>query len=381
MRLNHVHSRGFTLIELLVVIAIIAVLIALLLPAVQAAREAARRAQCVNNMKQIGLGLHNYHQINDCFPPGGLISPQYSSNTYGLQQSPSAFLRMAAQMEQQTLYNIENWSLSNDNDTYGTVANLTITITRLATFLCPSDIPPTWLGTGTAPINATTAPGNNYFVSMGSSLEWGGYAGGISGPAVTNGGLNNGPFNSGGRPIGLAAITDGSSNTVACGEWRMGSGIRASVTPVTITIPTDVIMMGSLPSGVTRNTATMTMPNPTLIAGLIPWLQQCAKNAGSSSVRFNKTTTLGEAWTLGSPIYTMGNMLVPPNPKTPNCCSATGNNNNQPGVYSLSSRHPGGANTLFCDGSVKFLKDSTNIVTIWALGSRANGEVFSADSY
>ena len=63
--------RAFTLIELLVVIAIIAVLIALLLPAVQAAREAARRAQCVNNLKQIGLALHNYHQVNDCFPPGG----------------------------------------------------------------------------------------------------------------------------------------------------------------------------------------------------------------------------------------------------------------------------------------------------------------------
>jgi prepilin-type N-terminal cleavage/methylation domain-containing protein/prepilin-type processing-associated H-X9-DG protein len=373
--------RGFTLIELLVVIAIIAVLIALLLPAVQAAREAARRAQCVNNMKQIGLGLHNYHQINDCFPPGGLVSCNYTGASYGLQQSPSAFLRMIAQMEQQALYNAENWAFSNDNDALGTVVNSTITLTRLATFLCPSDTPPTWLGTGTAPVNALTAPGNNYFASMGSSLEWGGYGGPLSGPAITSGGLNNGPFNSGGTPIGLKHIIDGSSNTVACGEWRLGSGVRATVTPPPIAIPTDVIMMGTLPAGVTRNTPTMTMPSPALIAGLIPWLQQCAKNAGSSSVRFNKTTTLGEAWTLGSPIYTMGNMLVPPNPKTPNCCSATGNNNNQPGVYSLSSRHPGGASVLMCDGSVRFLKDSTNIQTIWALGSRANGEVIDASSY
>lgn len=98
-------------------------------------------------------------------------------------------------------------------------------------------------------------------------------------------------------------------------------------------------------------------------------------------MRFNKSTTIGEAWTLSQPSHTLGNMLVPPNPKTPNCNISNGNNVNQPGVYGLSSYHPGGANVLMTDGSVRFLKDSTNIQTIWALGSCAGGEVISADAY
>src|SRR5215468_703659 len=107
--------RGFTLIELLVVIAIIAVLIALLLPAVQAAREAARRSQCVNNMKQIGLGIHNYHQINDCFPPGGFSAYDPKANN-GNNSGPSQHARLLAFIEQQPLANALNWSLTVIND-------------------------------------------------------------------------------------------------------------------------------------------------------------------------------------------------------------------------------------------------------------------------
>jgi prepilin-type N-terminal cleavage/methylation domain-containing protein/prepilin-type processing-associated H-X9-DG protein len=373
--------RGFTLIELLVVIAIIAVLIALLLPAVQAAREAARRAQCVNNMKQIGLGLHNYHQINDCFPSGGLVGLRYDTKAYNLNGSYGPFARMLSQIEQQALFNAINWSLEPDQDAYGTLANSTVTVLRLRVFLCPSDTPPSWLGTGTAPVNAIMAPGNSYFASTGSSLEWGGYCGGVTGPAVTCGGLPNGPFNAGGAAIGISAIIDGTSNTVGCGEWRMGTGQRAGAATPTVTIPSDLIMIGSYPAGVSRNTATMSMPNAVLANSLLPWLQQCAKSAANTAMRFNKTTTVGEAWSLPMFSYTLGNMLVPPNPKTPNCTVASSNATNNPGVVGLSSRHPGGANILMCDGSVKFLKDSTNIVTIWALGSRAGGEVVSADAY
>jgi prepilin-type processing-associated H-X9-DG protein len=123
------------------------------------------------------------------------------------------------------------------------------------------------------------------------------------------------------------------------------------------------------------------MPSPALANSLATWLQTCASNAGNSTMRFNKTTTLGESWALGLPSYSLGNMLVPPNPKTPNCNVASSNAVNQPGVYGLSSHHPGGANVLMTDASVRFLKDSVNVQTVWALGSRGSGEIISSDSY
>src|SRR5262245_27255143 len=137
--------RGFTLIELLVVIAIIAVLIALLLPAVQSAREAARRAQCTNNLKQIGLALHNYHTSNDVFPLGTSFQPTGSSITdYGVWASWSAQALMLGYLEQTPLYNAINFAWgplatpgNGQSDALG--LNTTATHSLINSFVCPSD--------------------------------------------------------------------------------------------------------------------------------------------------------------------------------------------------------------------------------------------------
>src|SRR5262245_60445176 len=131
---NHRRRAAFTLIELLVVIAIIGVLIALLLPAVQAAREAARRMSCTNNLKQIGLALHNYESTNSVFPPGRI-------NTYvaGNGHCWGAYSQMLPYLELQALFNVMNFSMNPDPDytTASSVVNMTAAVTVLNPLLCP----------------------------------------------------------------------------------------------------------------------------------------------------------------------------------------------------------------------------------------------------
>jgi prepilin-type N-terminal cleavage/methylation domain-containing protein/prepilin-type processing-associated H-X9-DG protein len=364
--MSTVTRRGFTLIELLVVIAIIAVLIALLLPAVQAAREAARRAQCVNNMKQIGLALHNYHQVNDTFPPGAMLS-RSTTLSLVLNSDYSAHMRLLGFSDQVPLFNAANFSVSPYSDTAGIAMNTTAVTVRLSMFLCPSDVPPNWTMHGTAPITNYISPGNSYFASVGSTLE-------IDGQQ--SGGPPNGVFelvNVAGKCFGVRDIIDGTTNTLAFGEWLMGTGNNNVVT-----IPQDICFCNQLPSGTARNNGTLSMPNPALVKGFPAWIEFCKSNVGS--LRNGKSSAVGETWSLGVFGYTLGTAVLEPNTKYPNCVSVSADVMN-PGMMNMGSRHPGGSNILMCDGSVKFLKNSTNRPVLWALGSRAQGEVISADAY
>jgi prepilin-type N-terminal cleavage/methylation domain-containing protein/prepilin-type processing-associated H-X9-DG protein len=355
---------GFTLIELLVVIAIIAVLIALLLPAVQAAREAARRAQCVNSMRQMGLALHNYHNASDCFPPGGLYTT--ISGALKVNADYSAQTRLLPFLEQTALYNAINFAVGcGVNAPLGNVMNQTVAITRLSCFLCPSAAPPTW----TSDNHSGTATGNSYFASVGSGLEYTG--------TLYPGGPPNGPFMLVSPAIGVRNVIDGTSNTIAFGEWRIGDG-NTSIN----TIPSDVAYIGKLPTGVARNTPQMELPAMTAPV-FLQWVQSCA-TAFPIAPRENQSSDLGADWTFAMLSFTLGNCLLPPNPAYPNCSSApdvTNSGFNAPGMFGMSSFHPGGANVTLCDGSVRFLKNSTNMQTIWSLGSMAQGEILSADSY
>ena len=359
--------RGFTLVEVLVVTAVIGLLIALLLPAVQAAREAARRMECANNLKQLALAAHNYHESHGSFPAGDL----------GGWSGWSAQARLLPYLEKGPLYNAINFAFANRipygspwGDPARTEVNTTATLTRVTTFLCPSSGWPS--GNLAFPRTDGPRPGNSYFASMGPSLHFDGALGHAR---------PTGMFMSDGPPLGLCDVTDGSAGTILFGEWLVGDGDPNRLSPQ------DVIAVGDLgPNGEVNNwdAATMNMPFGDAGGAFRRWLATIPPAAAASvgNPALNKSW-LGEMWAAGICGLGMGNTLLPPDSAYPNAqiLGRGAEDFDTPGVYGLGSNHPGGANAVFADGSVRFLRSTTDMAVIWALGSRAQGEVVSASDY
>jgi prepilin-type N-terminal cleavage/methylation domain-containing protein/prepilin-type processing-associated H-X9-DG protein len=365
-------GRGFTLIELLVVISIIAILIALLLPGVQAAREAARRVQCVNNLKQLALALNSYLSSNEAFP-SSFCSRSTNTRQIGAawgSWSPQSML--LPYLEQGAAYNTINFATVSESNFDGAVANWTATTTRIMAFLCPSSGLP--IGSLTGKGSSTLIPGNNYFASLGPQIQL--YARGGAPDSAPLGLFACNDGYGGVATIRLADIRDGTSSTIAFGEWRVGDGDTSKLSIQ------DVINVGYGPPGVNVWWDNKTQM-PAGAEGFQAWILECAGAAQASLNSIKNKSNLGDNWYDGEAGNSLGNTLLPPNSKYPNCSSAgyDGSIGDAPGIYGLSSFHPGGANVVFVDGSVRFLKDSTDMKTVWALGSRAGNEVISSEAY
>jgi prepilin-type N-terminal cleavage/methylation domain-containing protein/prepilin-type processing-associated H-X9-DG protein len=358
--------RGFTLIELLVVIAIIGVLIALLLPAVQSAREAARRAQCTNNLKQIGLAMHNYHTANNSFPVGGTVAPAYS-NTYTTAWGTwSAQALMLGFLEQQPLYNASNFSWAVIMGP-GWLINTTVSNSIVNTFLCPSD--------DMAPVPVPAGAQwsgrlNNYFASVGTTLA---YQGGVP---------TTGVFTQAGPAYGVQHVIDGTSNTIAYAEALVGpdSGGYQTKSVLALFRNGTNVAPGSSSGAVNLYDASS---NYNMVLADMNTCQQAALNPALGSKGLNEDDK-GERWAADDGGFTLINTIVPPSSTQYSfaCCNFTTSSGCDDGSFqNVNSRHPGGANVVFADGSVHFIKSSIAIKTWWALGTRANGEVISSDSY
>ena len=346
--------RAFTLIELLVVIAIIAVLIALLLPAVQAAREAARRMQCVNNLKQLGLALQNYASSNsEALPPTAALNLQTTYpgpiGDFGMKT------RLLPFIEQASLYNTLNISF-NGQATGG--QNDTIVTTQINSFICPSDANiPTYSytlvnGTGARQIGFTNYPNNigTIYRNNGGSYD---------GPAyMLESSLNTNSAQGG--VVTLSAITDGTSNTVMFSEWVKGKGIA---TPGLNMVYNNNISFPSANTYVPLLTYYSACKTTTTLSTLT-----AAINKGA--FWFNHKNGQGGGYS----------HIMTPNL---NACVFSSDSDMAPGETSIgaSSYHSGGVNVAMLDGSVRFVKNSVNQITWWALATKSGGEVISADQY
>jgi prepilin-type N-terminal cleavage/methylation domain-containing protein len=333
-------SRGFTLIELLVVIAIIAVLIALLLPAVQSAREAARRILCTNNLKQLGLAIHNYVESRGTLPIGQ--GPELNGMYFGW----SSLAMMLPYLEQSPLYSSINFDITGGSAP-GTPENMTAQSAKIAAFLCPSDV------------DRLAGPSghNNYVGNTGAGPDSNGAS--PSGVICGSKMYLTGPYFES-TLIRLQDITDGLSQTVAFSEGVKGIGLYNDGQAADSLNPSgSVVQIGALPTDAEAVYAICSVTSP-----------------GTPGAPLAGLYSIGSFWHIGTANATRYNHVMPPN--TWSCAEG---NSDSDGAHTAASRHPGIVNTLLVDGSVRAVKSSVNRPVWRALATRAGGEVVSASDY
>ncbi|MDX2039549.1 MAG: DUF1559 domain-containing protein [Isosphaeraceae bacterium] len=337
--------RGFTLIELLVVIAIIAVLIALLLPAVQAAREAARRAQCTNNLKQIGLAIANYESGQGVYPMGNLTRSRTHDNC-GTYWGHTWLNFILPYMEQGNQYNAANFSRP-----YNSTFQFTAFRQKVGALICPDDTPNVDL----TQVGFIATMQTSYYAMRGITENlWYSWGTGATAPNAGRCGVIDGEGAFGSNiAYGVAAISDGTSNTIFVGEVSRFANEPGNS-------PFNFGNVAGAFGGPDWQTSTTWSGDvrPTSGAYAVPRIN-------AKAVTSNVTQCLTNPF--GTPQY--GNPVG-----WLNTCQGLAQ-------FGFRSHHPGGANFLFGDGSVKFLKETINMPTYHALSTRALGEVISADSY
>jgi prepilin-type N-terminal cleavage/methylation domain-containing protein/prepilin-type processing-associated H-X9-DG protein len=382
-----IHRRGFTLIELLVVIAIIAVLISLLLPAVQSAREAARRAQCTNNLKQMGLAYHNYLSASDGMTPPKMVDNYDGGDKFWKgcdAQNWSQQARILPYMEQQPVYNAINFTFgarwggesgifpNPDPDPSAggpySVINGTAVTVQVASFLCPSDGNPGRAADSQIIVGQTSRPFTsacNYPSNIGLHRGYNGWY--PNGPTYLSTSWDNYMKNT----VSLQNFADGTSNTAIFSEWIKGQGVDR---PFAKDGLGNVYNMSGDDCGANQ-------PFPDYVAPPYPQTNQPYQlDYQAAQACQNQSLNRCHTWKGEWAMY--GKTMHYSHTQMPNRRSCGGGDWARfGGLIAASSNHPGGVNVCFADGSVRFVKSTVNYQAWYAIATVGNGEVLSSDAY
>jgi prepilin-type processing-associated H-X9-DG protein len=338
---------------------------------VQSAREAARRAQCTNNLKQIGLAVHNYHSTHNCFPPMTMILGPTNDLGWGWNAGWGTLL--LPNLEQQPLFNAYNFSVNADN-----VMNTTVTYNALATFLCPSETQKIRPLAPYAPTCYAANHGGPGVIRMWSGTIVHFYTTSHEGDQLNGWPAGTAWWGADGNLgfFGFESVTDGTSNTGLFSEKLLGWPAGTA---------NGVLTAGSKEGR--RGTYVVDVPvnyNSGDSGAAMRGVQLCQAVPGNTQAYVDSWVS-GFSWAMAAPWQITESAFYHYN--TPNKLSC--GSQNDPGgwhggtssLVTASSFHPGGVNECFADGSVRFIKDSVSPQVWWAIGSRNQGETISADSF